>query len=126
MKVKKFKHIEDVIDVYIALLDQQIEIPVLIEKANEKYNQHVNGDNNSNVYKPGETEDLFRIFMQVKKYEERKAQLDTEIAEAENTLKDFLTFLKGGKIAYEKKDDNSKSKITFLFWLEDGKVMCNR
>ena len=126
MKIKKFKHIEDVIDVYIALLDQQIEIPVLIEKANEKYNQHVNGDNNSNVYKPGETEDLFRIFLQVKKYEERKAQLDTEIAEAENTLKDFLTFLKGGKIAYEKKDDNSKSKITFLFWLEDGKVMCNR
>ncbi len=125
MKVKKFKHIEDVIDVYITLLDEQIEIPVLIEKANEKYNQHIT-DNNAAVYKPGETEDLFRIFMQIKKHEERKTQLVDEIAEAENTLKDFLAFLKGGKIAYAKKDDNSKSKITFLFWLEDGKVMCNR
>ena len=126
MKVKKNKHIEDVIDVYITLLDEQIEIPVLIEKANEKYNQHVTGDNNSYVYKPGETDDLFKIFMQIKKHEQRKAQLAAEIAEAESTLKDFLAFLKGGKIAYEKKDDNSKSKITFLFWLEDGKVMCNR
>ena len=125
MKVKKNKHIEDVIDVYITLLDEQIEIPVLIEKANEKYNQHVT-DNNSNVYKPGETDDLFKIFMQIKKHEERKAQLDTEVVEVEGTLRDFLAFLKGGKIAYEKRDDNSKSKITFLFWLEDGKVMCNR
>ena len=126
MKVKKFKHIEDVLDVYITLIDEQIEIPVLIEKANEKYHQHVNGDKNTYVYKPGETEDLFRIFMQIKKHEDRKALLAEDIAEAESTLKDFLTFLKGGKIAYEKKDDNSKSKITFLFWLEDGKIMSNR
>ena len=125
MKVKKIKHIEEVIDVYMTLLDEQIEIPVLIEKANEKYNQHVT-DNNSYVYKPGETENLFKIFMQIKKHEQRKAQIDTEIAEAESALKDFLAFLKGGKIAFEKKDDNSKSRITFLFWLEDGKVMCNR
>ncbi len=125
MKAKKFKHIEDVIDVYINLLDEQIEIPILLEKANEKYSQHVT-DNNSYVYKPGETEDLFKIFMQIKKHEERKEQLANEIGETEGTLKDFLAFLKGGKIAYEKKDDNSKAKSTFLFWLEDDKVMCNR
>ena len=119
------KHIEDILDVYITLLDEQIEISALIEKANEKYNQHVT-DNNSYVYKPGETDDLFKIFTQRKKNEQRKAQLATEIAEAESTLKDFLAFLKGGKIAYTKKDDNSKSKIPVLFWLEDGKVMCNR
>ncbi len=125
MKAKKFKHIEDVIDVYITLLDEQIEIPILLEKANEKYSQHVT-DNNSYVYKPGETEDLFKILMQIKKHEERKEQLANEIGEIEGTLKDFLAFLKGGKIAYEKKDDNSKAKSTFLFWLEDDKVMCNR
>ncbi len=66
MKAKKFKHIEDVIDVYITLLDEQIEIPILLEKANEKYSQHVT-DNNSYVYKHGETEDLFKIFIQIKK-----------------------------------------------------------
>jgi len=125
MKVKKNKHIDNVLDEYTTLLDEQAEILALIEKANEKYNQHVT-DNNSYVYKPGETDDLFKIFMQRKKYEQRKAQLDTEIAEAESALKEFLGFLKGGKIAYTKKDDKSKSKITFLFWLEDDKVMSNR
>ena len=60
-----------------------------------------------------------------KKYEQRKAELNDEIAGVEHTLKDFLSFLKGGKITYEKKNDD-KSKTTFLFWLEDGKVMCNR
>ncbi len=125
MKTKKAKHIEGVIDEYITLLDEQIEIPVLIEKANEKYNQHIT-EHNSYVYKPGETDDMFKIFMQIKKYEERKAALNDEFVKTESTLKDFLTFLKGGKISYEKKDDNDKSKITFLFWLQDGKVMCNR
>ncbi|MEP6595935.1 MAG: hypothetical protein ABJA71_08300 [Ginsengibacter sp.] len=125
MKAKRAKHIQGVIDEYITLLDEQIEIPVLIEKANEKYNQHIT-EHNSYVYKPGETDDMFKIFMQIKKYDERKAALNDEFAKTESTLKDFLTFLKGGKISYEKRDDNDKSKITFLFWLQDGKVMCNR
>jgi len=123
MKTKRPKHIDDVIDEYVDLLDEQIELPVLIEKANEKYNQHVIDHNY--VYKQGETDNLFKIFTQIKKYEERRFHLNNEIAEVENTLKDFLSFLKGGKIAYEKKNDD-KSKATFLFWLEDGKVMCNR
>ena len=124
MKTKKLKHIEDVIDKYIDLLDEQIEIPALIEKANEKYNQHIS-DQNSYVYKPGEADDMFKIFIQTKKHEERKARLNDAIANVESTLKDFLSFLKGGKIAYEKKNDD-KSKTAFLFWLENGKVMCNR
>jgi hypothetical protein len=125
MKTKKVKHVEDILDEYIDLLDEQIELPLLLEKANEKYNQHIT-EHNSNVYKPGEADDMFRIFLQIKKYEEKKARLNNEIAEVESTLKDFLSFLKGGKIAYEKKSDTDKSKATFLFWLEDGKVMCNR
>ena len=125
MKTKKLKRVEDLMDEYIDLLDEQIEIPLLIEKANEKYHQHIT-EHNSNVYKPGETDDMFKIFIQIKKHEERKTQLNDKIAEVESTLKDFLSFLKGGKIAYEKKSDTDKSKATFLFWLEDGKVMCNR
>src|SRR5687768_7634810 len=124
MKTKKLKHADDVIDRYIDLLDEQIEIPVLIQKANEKYNQHISDHNY--VYKPGETDDMFKIFLQIKKLEERKARINSEIAEVESVLKDFLSFLKGGKIAYDKKSDTDKSKTTFLFWLEDGKVMCNR
>ncbi|MEO6452990.1 MAG: hypothetical protein ABIN97_02905 [Ginsengibacter sp.] len=125
MKPKKYKHIENVIDEYISLLDEQIEMPVLVEKTKEKYNQHM-ADHTSYVYKPGETEGMFKIFTQIKKHEERKAELNVEIAEAETTLKEFLSFLKGGKISYEKKDDNNKSKITFLFWLENDKIMSNR
>ena len=125
MKTKKLKHIEDLIDEYIDLLDEQNDIPRLMEKANEKYDQHLS-EHNAYVYKAGETDDLFKIFIQIKKHEERKVELNDKIAEVESALKDFLSFLKGGKIAYEKKNDTDKSKTTFLFWLEDGKVMCNR
>ncbi len=125
MNSKKYKHIYDVIDEYIALSDEQNEIPVLIEKANEKYNQHVT-EHTSHIYKPGEAEGMFKIFNQIKKHEERKAELNDELAEVEKTLKDFLSFLKGGKITFEKKDDTNKSKSTFLFWLEDEKIMSNK
>ena len=37
-------------------------------------------------------------------------------------FKDFLSVLKGDKIAMKRKDDN-KSKSTSLFWLEDGEIM---
>ncbi len=44
----------------------------------------------------------------------------------EDLLREFILSLNGGKISYEKKDDSDKSKITFLFWVEDNKVNCNR
>ncbi len=69
---------------------------------------------------------MFKIFNQIKKHEERKAELNDELAEVEKTLKDFLSFLKGSKITFEKKDDTNKSKSTFLFWLEDEKIMSNK
>ncbi len=125
MKLKKHVLFKDVIDGYICLLDEQIELPILIQKANEKFNQHLS-DDTSTAYKPGEAEDMFKNFMQVKKHEERKTELDDELADTEKTLKEFLSLLKGGKVTYEKKDDNSKSKVTYLFWLEGDKIMSNR
>ncbi len=125
MNPKKNKHFEALIDEYINLLDEQIELPVLIQKANEKFNQHLT-DDISYIYKPGETESMFKIFMQIKKYEDKKTQLNDEIARLENALKGFLSLFKGGKVAHPKKDDVGKSKITFLFWLEDDKIMSNR
>lgn len=123
----KPKHIQNVIDEYLKLLDEQIEIPLLINKNQEKYEslmQKVHEDN-SDTLKPGEAKHLFETFSQNNKYHERKAELSTEVSETEKMLKKFLTYVKGHKIAYEKKGAKDK-KITYLLWLKDGKIECNR
>lgn len=125
MKEGNYKHIDGLLDEYISLLDEQIEIPFLMDKAKEKYSQHIM-DHNSAVYKKKQTNDMFKIFMEMKKYGDRKIEVDAEIVEVENYLREFLSFLKGGKIDFEKKDTTDKSKITFLFWVENDKVMTNR
>jgi hypothetical protein len=125
MKDKKYKYLEDAIDDYILLSDEQIEIPVLLEKAQKKFSQNLSSED-GNIYTPAQAEYLFKYHSQVKKFEERKNELSQELSEVEGLIKEFLMSLNGGKISYEKKDDNDKSKITFLFWVEDGKVMCNR
>ncbi len=124
MKDKKYKNVEDVIENYLILEDEEIEIPLLITKAKEKFEslKLVQGEG---ILKPSEAEDAFKVFMQLKKHKDRKIELRAELAEAENLLKEFLKFVNENKISYEKKDDN-KNKITYLFWLEDGKVKCNR
>jgi len=121
----KFKNVNELIGEYIALMDEQIETPFLIEKAKEKYKEHLT-EHNTAVYKSKETNELFKIFTQITKYEARKSEINDELAETEGILKNFLSFLKGGKIAYEKKDDVDKSKITFLFWVENDTIMSNR
>jgi len=124
MKDKKYKNVEDIIENYLILEDEEIEIPLLITKAKEKFEtlKLVQGEG---ILKPSEAEDAFKVFMQLKKHKDRKIELRAELAEAENLLKEFLKFVNENKISYEKKDDN-KNKITYLFWLEDGKVKCNR
>lgn len=125
MKEKKQKYAEDLIDGYIALSDEQKEIPLFIEKVQKKFDQHLSPEKDI-TYNSADAEDLFKFHNKITKYEERRKEVDEELAETENTLKEFLRFLQGGKISYEKKDDNDKSKITYLFWLEDEKVKCNR
>ena len=104
--------------------DEQIEIPLLIEKAQKKFSQHLSTDAEA-VYKQSEAEDLYKVHNTLKKHEERKNEIGHELEEVEEAIKGFLTSLNGGKVSYERKDDD-KSKITFLFWLEEGKVKCNR
>jgi hypothetical protein len=125
MKDKKYKYLEDVIDDYILLSDEQIEIPLLIERAHKKFNQYLSSENDI-TYTPVQAEYLFKYHSQLKKIEERKKEVGEELSEVEGLLKEFLMALNGGKISYEKKNDNDKSKTTFLFWVEDNKVMCNR
>lgn len=126
MKEKKYKHVNEAIEDYLRLSDEQLEIPLAVKKSQEKYNLHKEEDNSS-TYDPGETDKMYKIFSQVKKHEERKSEIAEELAFAEETLREFLLFLKGGKISYEHKGVTPKSKkITYQFWLEDGKVRCNR
>lgn len=125
MKDKKHKYLEDLFDEYIALTDEQIEIPLFIEKARKKFDQHLS-EEKTVTYKSSDAEDLFKYHNQVKKYEERKKEIEDALVESENALKEFLTTLEGGKISYERKDDNDKSKSTYVFWLEGDTVKCNR
>ncbi|MCW3105611.1 MAG: hypothetical protein JWQ09_117 [Segetibacter sp.] len=125
MKYKKNKHLEDIFDEYIQLQDEQIEIPLLIEKAQKKFNQYISSDQNA-IYKQSEADDLYKIYTTLKKHEDRKNEINEELSEVEELLKGFLASLNGGKISYEKKDDTDKSKLTFIFWLEGDQVKCNR
>lgn len=124
--MKKYKHINEAIEEYLRLSDEELELPLSIKKAIEKYNLHKE-EHNTSTYDPRETDKMFKIFTNLRKYEERKAEVAEEFAEVEKALHDFLSFLKGGKISYETKSSNSRDKkITYLFWLQDDKVQCNR
>jgi hypothetical protein len=125
MKEKKYKFVEDVIEDYLQLTDEQIEIPLTIAQAKEKQISLMD-DVAGNVLKKGDAEDVFKIFMQIKKGEERKAEIQTEVAELEVILKEFLYFINGNKLGYERKDEVEKQKVTYLFWLEEGVIKCNR
>lgn len=124
-KEKKYKYIEDVMEDYIRLQDEQIEIPLIVEKLKKKH-EALFADLTDKAVKKNEAEDLFKIFCQTKKCTERKEEIKEEMAEVEDVLKQFLISINGKQLAYEKKDDVEKMKITYLFWLEDGVLKCNR
>lgn len=125
MKDKKHKHIKDILEDYIDLQDELIELPLLIEKAQKKFGQWLLPGENA-VYAEDEAEGLFKAYTTIKKLEDRRTEIHEELRETEEILSGFLITLKDGKVSYERKDNNDKSKHTFLFWLEDGIVKCNR
>lgn len=124
-KEKRYKYVEDVIEDYLQLTDEKIEIPLLIAAAKEKQVLLLD-EVKGNVVKKGDAEDLFKVYTQIRKLEERQVELAAELGDAEFTLREFLSFIEGNQLAYERKDEVEKQKITFLFWLEDGVVKCNR
>jgi hypothetical protein len=125
VKDKKYKYLEDILDEYINLHDELIEIPLLIEKSQKKFGQFLSADPDP-VYKLDDAQELYKAHLSIRKHDDRKNEINEELAEVEGILKGFLSSLNNGRISYEKKDDNDKSKITFLFWLEDDKVKSNR
>ncbi len=125
MKEKTYKKIDDVVEDYLRLTDERIEIPLALAAAKEKQITFLDGVN-GNVIKKGDADALFKLYIQNRKAEERQLEIVAELGDAEFTLREFLSFIEGNQLAYEKKDDVEKQKITYLFWLEDGVVKCNR
>ena len=125
MKEKSYKKIEDVVEDYLRLTDERIEIPLAISAAKEKQISLLDGLN-GNVLKKGEAENLFKVYMQIRKSEERQLEILGELSEIEFTLREFLSFVEGNQLAYEKRDEVEKQKITYQFWLENGVIKCNR
>jgi seryl-tRNA synthetase len=125
LREKRYKYIEDVVEDYIRLQDERIELPLAIEKAKKKQ-EMLFSEIPDKVIQTDDAEDLFKAFSQVKKSEERLAETNEEITEVEEILKGFLAAIPGHQLAYERKDDLEKMKITHLFWLEDGVIKSNR
>ena len=125
MKDKRFKSIEAIVEAYLTLTDEKLEIPLAIAAAKEKKNDELS-KTNGNTIKKSAAENLFKSYLQIRKWQERQLEILAELDEVEFTLREFLSFIEGNQLAYEKKDDTEKQKITYLFWLEDGIIKCNR
>src|SRR3954451_18612103 len=101
MKDKKYKYLEDLIEDYLRLCDEKEDIPLQIAKAQEKYEAFL-GEHEKEL-KADEAQPAFKLFHQLKKYEEYKIEVEDELAEVERVFKDFLRSLNDAKISYEKK-----------------------
>ncbi len=86
---KKFKHIEDLIEDYIVLTEEQIEIPLLLSRAKEKQDIFLADYQNATI-RSGDAQDGFKIFTQIKKLEEQKKAFESELSEVEAEFKGFL------------------------------------
>jgi hypothetical protein len=124
MKDRKHKYLEDLVEEYMALTEELEQIPVLIEKVVNNYKDY-SKKHTSTIISADEGQYAFKVYNQLKKHNERKKEVEQELAEIEALLKDFLQFFEGHTISFEKKDDN-KAKVTFLLSLENGELRCNK
>ncbi len=125
MKEKKYKYYEDLIEEYLFLSDEIIEIPRLIEKNKEKLDTIIAGKAGT-LLKSGDANDAYKIFLQNIKYNERKEEITEELKEIQETLKEFLKFIDGAQLAYKERDDEDKTKTTYSFWIEEDTIKSNR
>jgi DNA polymerase III gamma/tau subunit len=124
-KEKRYKYVEDVIEDYLNLLDETNELPLSLKKVKDKFSA-LKEDLNGDVLDKEDAEDFFKLFNQERKIEEQKMELAQELAEVQDIFKQFLSYVDGHQITYEKKDEVEKSKITYLFWIENGEIKFNR
>lgn len=125
MKEKKHKYLEDLLDEYFQLTEEIGELLASTEKTQKKFEQRLSNDKDF-VYAIPDAEDLFKFHNQLKKNEDRKKEINEELSDVENSLKEFLSSLRGGKVSFERKDDNDKSKSTYTFSLEGDAIVLNK
>ena len=125
LKEKRYKYIEDVVENYIRLQDERMELPLTIERFTKKQDILLSEIQEA-VIDTDDAEDLFKAYSQIKKSEERLEEANEEFKEVEEILKGFLATIPGHQLSYERKDDQEKIKVTHLFWLEDGMIKSNR
>lgn len=125
MKDKKFKYYEDLIEEYVILSDEIFDLPLAMAKQKEKLASLVAGKGGT-ILKSGEANDAYKIFLQIKKFEARKVELEAELNEVQDLLKEFFNYLQSSKLAFKERDEEEKTKTTYSFWLEDGVVKSDR
>ena len=125
IKEKKYKYIEDVVEDYLRLLDERMELPLTIERFTKKQDILLSEIEEA-VIDTDDAEDLFKAYCQIIKTEERMEEANEELKDVEEILKGFLATIPGHQLSYERKDAQEKMKITHLFWLEDGVIKSNR
>ena len=124
-KDKRYKYVEDLIEDYLYLTDERTELALSLKKTKDKF-LALKEENQGTTLDKEDSEDFFKLFNQEKKAEERQSELETEFIEVGNLLKEFLGYVDGRQITYEKKDDVEKAKMTHLFWLENGEIKSGR
>lgn len=120
MKDKKYKSIDDLLDNYLNLKEEQKEILPQQEKAKEKLKGFLN-DFNSEMVDSYEANHGFKVHQQLKKYSEQLEEVFRELEQVSDEIKDFLQILNNKKLKYESKDDQ-KNKTTYLFWVEENEL----
>lgn len=119
------KYLEDMIDDYLQLVDEDVELPSLINRLKEKQIMLLD-DITGGIVKKGDAQELFKVYTQIRKCEERKIELQKELKEIESTFIEFLSYIGGNQLLYERKDEGGKQKTTYKFWLKDGIIQCDK
>ncbi len=125
MALKRYKYVEALVEDYLNLQDEKMDLPLLIEKFKKKQDVLLSKVPEA-IIETEEAEDLFKAYSQIKKTEERLEEANAELDEVEEILKGFLATIPGHQLSYERKDDLEKLKIRHLFWLENGMIQNSR
>lgn len=121
MKDKKYKHADDLIEDYLDLTKELDTLSLLLAKEGDGYKILLD-ESGDDAYKKGDLDDIFKQYIQIKKLEEKQAEVSDDLEEVKTILKDFLSSLQGHQISYDRKETGDKSKTTYIFWEENGEI----
>lgn len=124
MKDGKQDKVGNVIEDYLRLFDEKIDLSIAIARAIEASKKKL--ELKSEMLRGKDVQELFTQHCQINKCKQRQKEVESELDEVETSLKRFLTFLDGKQIVYEKKVKGDKQKAKYILLLREGKVHCNK